>query len=118
MTTRTERKPIRFSKWTPARRDSGISYTYLNPNDGRMVHSFGDRWMRAKWRIAVSALATGVEEFTVYGGLANRRWTRTVLCNEEEADEYLRAGGTLLKGEYRRALATRERRLQRQEERP
>lgn len=113
-----ERKPIRFSKWTPVQRDGAIGYsytreiTYRNGTIGaRRITAGHDRWMRAKWRIASSALGTGVEEFTVYAG---NKWRRTVTCTEAEAIEFFETaianGAFTLKGIYRKALACRDRR--------
>jgi hypothetical protein len=113
----TERKPIAFSKWTPVQRDSGISYSYVFK--GRKKPAFGDRWMRAKSRIAATAIHTGVEEFTVYGGVGAHRWVRTVTCTEAEAIEFFEQaianGAFTLKGRYRAALAGRKRRLDKED---
>lgn len=116
-----ERKPIRFSRWTPVKRDTYIGYSYVvqaGPRGVRRIAPGNDRWMRAKFRIASSALASGVEEFTVSGGLGARSWRRTVLCSQEEAEQFFRdaieAGSFMLKGTFRKALATKERRLERE----
>lgn len=107
-----ERKPIQFGKWTPVLRDNAISYSYVNPSDGRTVNGWGWRWMHAKHRIAASAISTGVLEFKVWGGLGSRRWVRTVTCSQEEAhaffEEAISGGSFILKREYRRALSRAE----------
>jgi hypothetical protein len=109
-----ERNLIRFSKWTPVRRDGVIGYSYTNPRDGRRVRLGSDRWMRAKSRIAASALATGAETFDVYGGLGRLRWRRVVTVTEAESVDFfetaISSGAFMLRGLYRKALATRDRR--------
>jgi hypothetical protein len=113
-----ERKTVRFGAWMPTQRDNGISYSYVNPRDGRTVRVGADRWMRAKYRIAASALASGQTEFSVRGGLGRQRWVRVVTCTEEEAHAFfqdaINAGAFTLKGEYRRARTMAERRLRRE----
>lgn len=111
--TRVERKPVRFEKWTPVKRDGSIRYSYVNPRTGR--HStYADRWQRQKAYLAQAALWTGAEEFTVYGGVGSRAWVRTVLVSQEAAEEWLREAAArdfTLKGLLGRALAARDRRL-------
>lgn len=112
-----ERKTIRFSKWKPVARDNRVSYSYINPRDGRLVRLGSDRWMRAKSRIASSAIATGADSFEVRGGIGTREWSRTVLVSQEDADafftEAIDRGWFMLRGMYRRAVLARERRLAR-----
>ncbi len=117
-----ERKTIAFSKWTPVARDNRIGYEYVvgvGPRGARKISPGGDRWQRAKWKIARAAIALGIEEFRVYGGVGSRRWVRTVTVTQDEADEFFRhaiedLGDFMLRGEYRRASARRELRLERE----
>lgn len=116
-----ERKPVRFAKWHPSKRDRFVGYSYVvaaGPNGARKITPGVDRWSRVKMRMASSALATGVEEFQAWGGIAGGRWERTVVVSQVEAENYfvdcIEAGNFMLKGMYRRAVMARERRLERE----
>lgn len=117
-----DRAPIRFARWNPVLRDYGISYEYVIPEGlmsaGRTYRAGSDKWMRAKSRIASSAIATGCDTFLVDGGLGNRRWKRVVTVTQDEAEAYFfdqihNHRNFMLKGVLRKALTTRERRLAR-----
>lgn len=115
-----ERKPIGFLKWKPVKRDLYIGYSYIveaGPRGARKITPGVDRWMRARYRIASSALATGTEEFRVWGGMGVHSWTRTVIVAQKDAEWYLRTAAErdfTMKGTLAKALAARERRLKRE----
>lgn len=70
--------------------------------------------MRALYRIAAAALATGATEFKLVGSSGSKKWQGVVTCTEEQADawfkEKLAQGHFMLMGEYKRALLTQARR--------
>lgn len=124
----TERKlcDVRFDNFQPRLADYQVGYSYVHPIAGkngtpRRMPPSTDRWIRAKANIAASAIASGAEEFTVWGGLGARRWRRTVFVSQEEADAYfvrsIQNGAFTLKGLYIRSCVMRDRRLKRHRDR-
>lgn len=108
-----ERKTIRFGEWVPVKRDNRIGYSYTLPKTGKLVRVGGDRWMRAKSRLAQSALWTGASEYHVHGGMGARRWHRVVTVTQQEAEQFLRdaaASTNIMRASLRRSLSARDRR--------
>lgn len=115
-----ERKSVRFGRWSPVRRDVYVGYSYVvaaGPTGARRITPGTDRWHRAKYRIASSALAIGVTEFRVWGGLGSRSWVRTVIVSQADAEAYLTEAAErsfMLRSTLAKALAARDRRLERE----
>jgi len=102
---RKERSDVKFSRWTPNKTDNHIGFY---PEGTTMRHTGTNRWQQAKSRMAQHALCTGESRYTVFGGLGNRRWRRTVVVTQEDAQAFFEQaianGYFMLKGMYAQAM--------------